>query len=178
MKNSRAAWAFTLIHELAHIWLGQTGISGYGSTVSVEKFCDEVASYFLLDPSELAQIDIQAAKTLSELKDKIQLFAAEHNLSRKMVAYNLLRSNLITSRFYAILSAEFDNERIAQRKKDKEEKEGGPNYYVVRRHRAGSGLVGLVRRMIDAGALSTPKAGTVLGVKPTAVARLVGNQAA
>ena len=41
------------------------------------------------------------------------------------------------------------------------------------------GLVGLVKRMVAAGALSTTKAGKVLGVKPTDVDRLVaGNRAA
>lgn len=170
-KDSRAAWSFTLLHELAHVWLGETGISGYESDAAVEKFCDEVAARFLLAPQELDLIKVQDIKGLTALKTEIGNFAEARNLSRKMVAYNLLRSGRISAAIYMQLSKEFDADRIAQKKQD--EKDGGPNYYVVRRHRAGAGLVSLVRRMISAGALTAPKAGTVLGVKPTAVARLV-----
>jgi hypothetical protein len=88
-----------------------------------------------------------------------------------MVAYNLLRANLISSAAYQELSSSFDAERL--RRKEEEDKEGGPNYYVVRRHRLGSGLIDAVDRMISAGALSTPKAGLVLGVKPTNVYQLI-----
>ncbi len=28
-NNSRAAWSVMLLHELAHLWLGQTSVSGY-----------------------------------------------------------------------------------------------------------------------------------------------------
>ncbi len=93
-----------------------------------------------------------------------------------MVAYNLLRSNFISAAVYKDLSDTFDAERSAQ--KADQEKEGGPDYYTVRRHRVGQGLIGLVKRMVAAGALSTPKAGRVLGVKPTAVDRLIGNRQA
>ena len=176
-KDSRAAWSFTLLHELAHIWLGQTGISGYQSEVDVERFCDAVAARFLLDPSELEEIGASRIIDLGDLVTRIGAFAGARNLSRKMVAYNLLSSNLITSRIYKQLSDAFDAERIAQ-KKDQDSDEGGPNYYVVRRHRIGPGLVSLVRRMMASGILSVPKAGTVLGVKPTAVDNLVGSNRA
>jgi len=55
-KDSRAAWSFTLLHELTHIWLGQTAISGYESDAIVERFCDAVAANFLLAPGELDQV--------------------------------------------------------------------------------------------------------------------------
>jgi len=175
-RDSRAAWSFTLLHELAHIWLGQTGISGYDSEDDIEKFCDAVAARFLLDPAELEQINIREASDLNELSERIGKFAGARNLSRKMVAYNLLRSNFITASMYAELSDSFDADRAA--KKDQEKGEGGPDYYIVRRHRVGPGLVSLVKRMVAVGALSTPKAGKVLGVKATAVDRLVGRDRA
>jgi hypothetical protein len=93
-----------------------------------------------------------------------------------MVAYNLLRTNLINAALYQELTKIFDAER--NRRKEEDEDEGGPNYYVVRRHRLGSGLINSVNRMISAGVLSTPKAGIVLGVKPTAVFRLIAHDKA
>ena len=171
-NDSRAAWSFTLLHELAHIWLGQTGISGYGSEVEVEKFCDLVAARFLLASDELNEISV-ANVDFTTLKEEIGAFASDRNLSRKMVAYNLLSSGLIGPRLYQSLSDDLDADRV-KRKSEEGASEGGPNYYVVRRHRIGQGLVSFVRRMVASGTLSATKAGTVLGVKATAVSRLVG----
>lgn len=119
-KDSRAAWSFTLLHELAHIFLGQTGISGYNGDADLEKFCDTVAARFLLEPSELAAIGIEESAGLDEIAERIGDFARERKLSRKMVAYNLLRSDLINSHLYTSLSDAFDAERIAQRQKGSE----------------------------------------------------------
>lgn len=176
-KDSRAAWSFTLLHELAHIWLGQTGISGYDGESDVEKFCDTVAARFLLDPAELVGIGAHEAASLDDLKERIGDFAIERNLSRKMVAYNLLRSNSINRGVYRRLSNAFDAERAAE-KEGRPKGAGGPDYYIVKRHRVGPGLVSVVRRMVSAGALTTTKAARVLGVKPTAVSRLVGGSRA
>jgi Zn-dependent peptidase ImmA (M78 family)/transcriptional regulator with XRE-family HTH domain len=170
-KDSRAAWSFTLLHELAHVWLGETGVSGYDGQAKIERFCDEVAARYLLDPAELVGVRTHEAVNLDDLKARISEFAGPRKLSRKMVAYNLLRSNLITATKYRSLSDEFDAERA---RKPDHGGGGSPDYYTVRRHRVGPGLVELVRRMMAGGALSTTKAGRVLGVKPTAVDRLVG----
>ena len=60
------------------------------------------------------------------------------------------------------------------KKRDKADvNDDGPNYYVVRGHRLGSALVGLVHRRLDEGGLSYSKAGQVLGVKPRNVEPLL-----
>jgi Zn-dependent peptidase ImmA (M78 family) len=176
-KDSRSAWSFTLLHELVHVLVGETGISGYDGNAEIEKFCDAAAARFLLMPAELAEIELGDRPTLRVLNDRISAFSNSRNLSRKMVAYNLLQADRISTTVYQELSANFDAERT-RRKEEEEEQEGGPSYYVVRRHRLGAGLVNLVSRMISAGALSAPKAAIVLGVKPTAVYRLVAQKAA
>lgn len=172
-KDLRAAWSFTLLHELVHILLGETGISGYNGNAEIERFCDSVAARFLLDPAELSQIELGDNPGVRALSARISAFSKARNLSRKMVAYNLLRADLISGSVYQSLSASFDRERI--QRKEEEEKEGGPNYYVVRRHQLGTGLIGFVDRMIAAGVLSTPKAGLVLGIKPTSVYQLIAH---
>jgi Zn-dependent peptidase ImmA (M78 family)/transcriptional regulator with XRE-family HTH domain len=175
-KDSHSAWSFTLLHELVHIILGQTGISGYDGSAEIEKFCDTVAARFLLDPVELSEVELSDKPGARTLGERLSAFSAARNLSRKMVAYNMLRANLITGQVYQELSAIFDSERRLRKQDD--ESEGGPNYYVVRRHRLGPSLISSVNRMISAGVLSTPKAGVVLGVKPTAVFRLIGQEKA
>lgn len=176
-KDSRAAWSFTLLHELAHIWLGQTGISGYDGEADIEKFCDQVAAQFLLNGENLSQLMPSGSTDLTALKQSIDAFSRQRNVSRKMVAYNLMRTGLISRTYYRSLSEKFDEERAAQ-KAEQPKSEGGPNYYIVRRHRIGPGLISLVSRMLAGGELSTTKAGKVLGVKPTAVNRLIENDKA
>lgn len=176
-NDARSAWAFTLLHELAHLWLGQTGISGYEGEAEIERFCDAVAARFLLNPNDLANIGYEEASNLEELKYLIGDFATETNLSRKMISYNLLRNGKIGRTEYLNLNKAFDVERL-ERNTERPKNESRPDYYVVRRHRVGPGLVGVVKRLVSGGALSATKAGQVLGVKPTAVSRLVGTRVA
>jgi Zn-dependent peptidase ImmA (M78 family)/transcriptional regulator with XRE-family HTH domain len=175
-KDSHSAWSFTLLHELVHIVLGATGISGYDGNAEIEKFCDTVAASFLLSPSELSEIQLADRPNSQTLSGRITAFSDARHLSRKMVAYNLLSANRITGNVYQELSSIFDAERRVRKQDD--DNEGGPNYYVVKRHRLGAGLISSVNRMISAGALSTPKAGVILGVKPTAVYTLIGQDKA
>ena len=53
------------------------------------------------------------------------------------------------------------------------EQDGGSSYYRTRRHRLGSRIIGLVKRMMAADALSTSKAAQILGVKPRQVQPLL-----
>ena len=53
------------------------------------------------------------------------------------------------------------------------ESDGGPNYYVVKRHRLGERLLGVVRSALSDGAISPTRASRMLGVKPTSVYQLM-----
>lgn len=45
--DSKSAQMFTLMHEVAHLWLGSTGLCGKANGSSVESWCDQVARELL-----------------------------------------------------------------------------------------------------------------------------------
>ena len=51
--DSKSAWSFTLLHEMAHLILGNTGVSNIWAEKNIEKFCNEVASEYLLPEKDL-----------------------------------------------------------------------------------------------------------------------------
>jgi Zn-dependent peptidase ImmA (M78 family) len=174
-QDAKTAWSFTLLHELAHIWIGATGISGADPTAATERFCNEVASEFLLNKEELRDIafppaDIQ--RTVAEISN----FARQRHISGSMVAYALFRMGRLSEAAWRQVSNElrelWRRSKAAEREAARA-REGGPNYYTVRRHRVGGALIALVRRAIDEGNLTPVKASKVLGVKPMNVYQLV-----
>ncbi|HUE79602.1 MAG TPA: XRE family transcriptional regulator [Sphingomicrobium sp.] len=167
-NDARSAWAFTLLHELAHILLGASGISGYGSEEELEHTCDAAAAQFLLAANELGGL-AEHAGNIAELKEAIGEFANPRKVSRTMLAYNLWRVGVIPWASFQDLAAVFTAER---EEAEENRVRSQVDYYVVRRHRIGRALIQLVNRMVADGVLSSTSAGRVLGVKPTAVGRM------
>ena len=180
-QDAKPAWSFTLLHELAHIWLGVTGVSGENAEVAVEAFCNEVAGKFLLPEDELDQLSVNDATNFDTAQARISEFAGERNLSRSMVAYKLYRAGMIGRAKWQHLNTAFREQWLqarADRRERSRDQDSGPNYYVVRQHRVGTALINLVRRMVTAGDLTTSKAGKVLGVKPKNVHTLIDTSGA
>ena len=175
-RDAKSAWSFTLLHESVHLLLGQTGVSGEYSEDVTEWFCDDVAGEFLLPAEALDQFGIDDCNHFEDLLDRVNAFANESKVSRAMVAYKAYRSQLITQEQFHRLNAVFRQlwrEEGERNRAQAREQEGGPNYYVVRRHRLGDRIVGLVGRMMAADALSTSKAARILGVKSRQVQPLL-----
>ena len=177
-RDSRAAWSFTLLHELVHLLLGQTGISGGQAEGDIEIFCNDVAGEFLLPLREVRALRVTDGMTIDEASAVIGDFARPRKISHSMVAYKAHRAGLIRRGLFAGLSARFRNkwrsDRAEQRERE-EGKEGGPSYYVVRRHRIGDDLMSLARRMMGAGALTTLKAAHILDARPGNVRQLLAD---
>lgn len=176
-QDAHSAWSFTALHEAAHLWLGDTGVSGanYLDT-RIEQFCNNVASEMLLPSSELQEIAHVRSSSFEDAVAQISEFAGQRNISRAMVAYRLFRSEIIVENTWRSLNSRFQQEWQESRKKNNEiagNSSHGPSYYVVRRHRLGQAILAVVGRSLTEGVISYTKAAQVLGVKPSNVKPLL-----
>jgi len=175
-QDARTAWSFTALHEVAHLWLGATGISGASMEARIETFCNDVAGRILLPGEEIQVLANVGDAPPDEAIKRISSFAEERRLSRSMVAYCLLRANIVSMPQWQELKERFYQEWLdfkARKREKQKTAKGGPSYYVVRRDRLGPGLLNLVDRSLSEGALTYTKAGKVLGVKPRNVVPLL-----
>ncbi len=179
-KDAQPARSFTLLHELAHIWLGQTGVSGGVSTVAptnananIERFCNDVAGEFLL-PDEQFNNGVQPfdKSDLQAAQIAIDVLASLWSVSEAMVAYRLMRRNELTREVYQTLNSFYAARWSAKLKHDRA-KRGDESLrisgHVIRQHRLGNAFVSLVQRGLREKTLTHTKAATLLGSKPGSV---------
>ncbi len=174
-QDASVAWAFTTLHELTHLWLGTTGVSGGNTDTRIEVYCNSVAGEMLLPEAEMAGLRFLRRASLDETVGAITQFATSRKISRAMVAYKLLRVDIITQTRWRELDKHYADEWNAAQAQpaSKEKKEGGPSYYVVKRHRLGHAVVDLVKNSLAEGFLTYTRASQVLGVKPRNVDPLI-----
>ena len=168
-NDARPALSYTLLHELVHLLLGQTGVSAARAENDIEQFCDRVAGEFLLPEKELPRLPVNGNANLAAISERISEFAGARNLSRTMVAYNAYLANRISGDTFRKLRDDFGREWRQERERYRaqaREREAKIDPNVTRRYQLGNALIHLVRRMTAAGELTTVKAATVLGVKP------------
>lgn len=170
-RDARGAWSFTLIHELCHLMLGESGVSGGHASLQLERFCNDVASSVLLEERELEAI-VTTDQTMASIASQVTSFAEARNLSRSLVAYRLYRGSRISEVQWTSLAGLFRNEWLAHRERERERarlRDAGPSYYAVRRHRLGPALIETVNYLLASGGVSVVKAAKILGVKPSNV---------
>lgn len=176
--DSKAALSFTLLHELVHLLLGETGISGSRAETRVEKFCNDVASEVLFPAAEIRTLfeEMDFANLIQEeAQELISQYARARNVSASMLAYKLYRMGMMEEGAWSALSAAFRAFWLNARDKRRASRDPdgtGPSYYVVKRHKLGNSLVSVVDRMMSAGILSTTRAGKILDVRPKNVEHL------
>ncbi len=126
--DSKSAQMFTLAHELAHIWLGESALSNASPTSSdgnsVETWCNAVAAEFLM-PLELvcAEVNLDAP-----IATEVPRLAKRFKVSTLVVLRRLHDAGRLTrAQFFAAYEEEVDHlaEILGRRRK------GKPDFYLT-----------------------------------------------
>ena len=123
--DTKAAQMFTLAHELAHLWLGESGISNVEAWTTpvqeVERWCNRVAAELLAPLAELhGEFDNHA-----NLQDELQRLARRFKVSTLVILRRIYDAGLLTQ---DELWAEYDTE-LARLQESL--KSSGGNFYLT-----------------------------------------------
>ncbi len=175
-NDAAAGRSFSLIHELAHIVVGASGISGplrRSSAHGVERLCNDAASHFLLPSGALEQMAEGAQGADAQRANDLSAAVAERwNVSQGVVVYRFARHGWISDETASALFAGFTERWRKTKEREKAERDpeaGGPGYYQLRRSMVGARLLDLARRSLQGGSITRTTAAKVLGVRPTGV---------
>ncbi|HED37401.1 MAG TPA: ImmA/IrrE family metallo-endopeptidase [Ignavibacteria bacterium] len=145
----KSAQIFTLVHELAHIWLGSSAVFDLRQMLPAEDkteiLCNKVAAEFLVPEKQLRE----NWKSFQNADDFYQSIAKFFKVSKIVAARRLLDLDYINKQEFF----DFYSEYIASIPKGKKEK-GGGNYYNTQPLRIGKRFANVV--------ITATKRGTLL----------------
>jgi Zn-dependent peptidase ImmA (M78 family) len=123
--DTKAAQIFTLVHELAHLWLGESAVSDVDlaatSTNTVERWCNRVAAEFLLPLADLGEVDVREA----QLTDELERIARRFKVSTLVALRRIFDAGSLSEANYRVAYTA-ERERILELM---EGRVGGGNFY-------------------------------------------------
>lgn len=157
----KTAQMFTLAHELAHIFVGESGVSHLEDMQPVdnetERFCDRTAAEFLVPEVELRANWDRLAKT----RNPYQSAARHFKVSTIVAARRALDIELINRSGFMDFYAEYANEEW----RGSQEKQGSGNFWVNQIWRVGPRFAGMVVRAVKEGRLNYTEAYSLTGLR-------------
>ena len=176
-EDWNAPQLFTLVHELAHIWIAETGISNevepelkqIGKFHPVELFCNEVAANALMPKEIVSAFD---ASSFQNSKNIFKI-AKQLGVSSFALLVRVLNLNIISISTYQILKkqanidfAEYQKKEAEKKARQKEkDKPGGPNYFLLQLNRNSRLFTQTVLDAFGGGYIEPTLASTLLNVQ-------------
>ena len=123
--DSKAAQVFTLTHELAHLWLGETALSDLDPqsirSNAVERWCNQVAAEFLVPMAEFRERFDQG----NDLRAQLRPLAEYFRVSSQVMLGRIREAGALTWDEY-LTELDVERQRAAAFLADRG---GGGNYY-------------------------------------------------
>ncbi|WP_291967012.1 XRE family transcriptional regulator [Maribacter sp.] len=179
--NSKNNWSapqlFTLVHELAHIWIAKSGISNevdieYSKRPlsrfhPVELFCNLVAANALMPKEIITQLE----RNIFDSNNLIFKQSKELGVSSFAFLVRALNLNLITISEYKLLKDDAETEfeifleKERLKKEKQKEKKNGPNPYLLRLNKNSRLFTRIVMDSFNNGSLSPSIASNLLNTQ-------------
>ncbi|MEI6231874.1 MAG: XRE family transcriptional regulator [Planctomycetota bacterium] len=161
-KDAPLGRVFSLLHELGHIFLGQSNISSvWDGGGNDEVYCNRFAAETLMPGTVLAQ-----DRRITSLKGQEASFDDVHGVARRYwvsahaAALRMKDFGIRTDTVLRKLIAQATAARNTPR-----ESEGGPTYYVTQASHLGTLLIRSTLRGMDENVITIMEASKILGVK-------------
>lgn len=166
--DAPAAWVFTLAHELAHIWLGDSGISDADPAAEnkVERYCNAVAAELLVPASSFLELWDNAGNISNDAK--LEQARRAFKVSGLVIARRALELSLIDRNFYKQI---YD---IARQKK--KSGSGGGDFYRTLAARNSKKFSKEVASLAMSGSITLGHAGRLLNTNPNNVVKFYAKQ--
>ncbi|MGI6786516.1 MAG: ImmA/IrrE family metallo-endopeptidase [Gleimia sp.] len=161
--DTKSAQIFTLIHELAHIWLGHSAVSDAAmiadASADEELWCNEVAAEVLV-PMEALLNESSGNASPKELDRLAKIFKASTLVVlKRMYDVQLISWDEFENRYNT------ETKRLKEFIEEQAGKSSGGNYYYTQRMRLGERFSSAVVQGARTGYLSYRDAYKLLGIK-------------
>lgn len=134
--DTKAAQIFTLIHELAHVWAGESGVSDVTATatphVEIERWCNAVAAEVLAPLAQFRDV----LRPNADVWDEARRLADVFRVSTLVVLRRMLDAGRLSPQQHDRAFAQ-ESARLSALLAEREESggEGGGNFYYSARYR-------------------------------------------
>ncbi len=157
----KAAQMFTLAHELAHLFVGESGVSAFQnlqpSPHAIEDFCNRTAAEFLVPEEDLRD----CWRTVMQAPQPYEVMARKFKVSSIVAARRTLDLDLISKdQFFRFYQKYTDKERHT-----KQDQTGGGNFWNSQKWRIGPRFGTAVIRAVKEGRLLYREAYSLTGLK-------------
>lgn len=166
--DAPAAWVFTLAHELAHIWLGDSGVSDADPNAEndTERFCNSVAAEILVPSKSFLALWENAAN--SPTHEKLEQARRTFKVSSLVIARRALDLSLIDKATY--------REIYDQARHRKSNSSGGGDFYRTLAVRNSKKFSSEVAGLAISGSITLGQAGRLLNTNPNNVVKFYAKQ--
>ena len=165
----RAAQMFILAHELAHLFVGESGVSRFDNLQppghATEEFCNRTAAEFLAPEEEVRAIWPEVKNTV----DPYQAIARRFKISSLVAARRALDLRLIDQTTFLNFYGGFRD--VAWRNSHQDSPAGG-NFWLVQKWRLGPRFAAAIVRAVSEGRLLHREAYSLTGLRGDIIEKL------